>query len=99
MFVNIFDAKVVDHKRENDVQCRVLPKGRSERDRSITELIEMRSEVVIGNAAGLFETGNALSGIEVYSTVRSSKSSKVVLVGNFWWKDRRGRSSYTQNAS
>ena len=38
LFVNIFDAKVVNHKIKTDIHCRVLPKGRSARDRSITEL-------------------------------------------------------------
>ena len=70
-------------KRKTDVQCIVLPKGRIESDRSITKLCKMCSEAVIGNASGLFETRHALSVLEVYPTVRASKSSKVVLVENF----------------
>ena len=54
LFVNIFDAKVVDHEPKTDIQCRVLPKGGSARNRSITKLCNMRSEAVIGNADSLF---------------------------------------------
>ena len=54
LFVNIFDARVIDHERKNDIQCIVLPKRKSARDRTITEICEMRSELVIGNAADLF---------------------------------------------
>ena len=86
-FANIFDAKVVDHKHKTDIQCRVLPKGRITRYRRMTELYNIRSETVIGNAAGLFETRHALSDPKVYPTVRASKAYKVVLVENFGWKD------------
>ena len=65
LFVNIFDSKVVDHERKTDIQCIVIPKGRSVRDRIITKLFDIRSEAVIGNLAGLFDTGHALSYIEV----------------------------------
>ena len=47
LFVSIFDAKVVDHERKTDIQCRVLPKGRSTKNRSITKLCEMRNGLVI----------------------------------------------------
>ena len=90
LFVNTFDAKVFDHERKTDIHCIVLPKGRSTRERRITKLCKMHSELVIGNAAGLFETGNALSDLEVYPTVRARKASKVVLVENFRWKDVEG---------
>ena len=61
LFANTFDAKFVDHKCKTDVQCRVLSKERSLRDSSVTKICEMRSDAVICNAAGLFETGHALS--------------------------------------
>ena len=50
----------------------------------------MRSEVVIGNAAGLFETGPDLSDCKTEPTGRSSKATKVVLVDDFGWKDVKG---------
>ena len=87
LFANIFDAKVVNHECKTDVQCRVLPKGSSARDRSITKFFEMRSEAFIGNAAGMFETGHDLSDFKVDPTGRASKSIKVVLVDDFGWKD------------
>ena len=90
LFVNIFDAEVVDHERKTDIQCRVLPKGSSASNSSITELFDIRSDAFIGNVAGLFETGHALSDIEVYPTVRASKALKAVLVDNFGWKDVEG---------
>ena len=90
LFLNIFDAKVVNHERKTDVQCRVIPKGRSVRYWSINRICEMCSEVVIGNAAGMFDTRHALSDLKVYPTVRASKASKVVLVNDFGWKDVEG---------
>ena len=69
LFVNIFDAKVVDHEPKTDIQCRVLPKGRSTRDRSITKLCEMRNGLVILNADGLFETGHAIYDLELVSFI------------------------------
>ena len=96
LFVNIFYAKFVDQKRKTDIQCRVLPKGRSARDRSIIKICDICSEVVIGNAVGLFETGHALSDIEVYPTFRASKASKVVLVNDFGWRMSRASFIYSK---
>ena len=51
----------------------------------------MCSELVIGNANGLFDTGHALSDFKVNPTVRASNAYKVVLVNNFGWKDVEGK--------
>ena len=90
MFDNIFDAKVINHECKTDVQCRVLTKGRSARDRIITKICEMRSEAVIGNADGLFETRHYLSDLDVDPTGRASKAIKVVLVDKNWVKGFQG---------
>ena len=90
LFANIIYFKVVDHVRKTDVQYRVLPEERNARDRSITKLGDMCSEAVIGNSAGMFETGHALSDYEEDPTSRASKATKVVLVDNFGWKDVEG---------
>ena len=83
LFVSIFDAKDVNHERKTDIQYKVIPKGTSARNRSITKLCDMRSESVIGNEAGLFETGHALSDLELYPTVMASKALKLVLIEKY----------------
>ena len=65
------DPKVVDDKGENDGLGGVLPERKSSGNRGESKMGKVSFEPVVGDAAGLFETGHAFLDLEVNPAVRT----------------------------
>ena len=64
-FANIFDAKIVNDQRENDVFGSFFPKRGRTSDRGLSKLRKVELEAAVGNLFGLLQTGHALADIHV----------------------------------
>ena len=84
LFSGVLDAKVVYDEGEKYGFGVVLPQCRGYGYRGKTELGELSFESVIGDAAGLLETGHAFSDLEVDPAVRTERA-EAVLFNDFVW--------------
>ena len=59
LFADVLDPKVINEEVENDGFGGVLPERRGSRNRGEAKMGEVSFELVVGDAAGLFEDGHA----------------------------------------
>ena len=69
LFDKVLDTKVVDDEGESDGLGGVLTERRSSGNRGGSNMGKMSFELVIGDAAGLFEAGHAFADLEVNPAV------------------------------
>ena len=81
-FAKTIDTKVVDYKVEGDVTRHMLPDGRGVGYRRIAKLGKVDFEMVIGDAAGLFETWHAFVDLHIDPSVGADETAQVVLFDN-----------------
>ena len=89
-FSDIFDAKAVDDKGEGDVRRCMLPEVGGAGDRRIYKLGEVDFQLVIGNAAGLFDTRHAFADIHIDTAVRADEATQVVLLNDLVREEIQG---------
>ena len=69
----------------------MLPEGGGAGDRRISKLGEVDFQLVIGDAAGLFETRHAFADLHIDQDVRSDKAAQVVLLNDLIREEIQGK--------
>ena len=88
-FANIFDAKIVNDQRENDVFGSFFPKRGRTSDRGLSKLRKVELEAAVGNLFGLLQTGHALADIHVDPPIWG-KGEELVPGDDLFWDYGQG---------
>ena len=88
VLANVLDTKIVDKKGEADVFGGMLPKGRGSSNGTVAKLGKVYLEMIVRDAAGLFQAWHAFADIQLDPYVRC-KLEEVVLGNDFFMEYRQ----------
>ena len=89
VLAHIFDSKVLNNERKNDVFGGVFTKRGGAHDREIAKLGEMQLDAVIRNAPCLFQAWHSFADLHINPAVGGQRA-KIVLEDDFVWDNVQG---------